>query len=158
MLDAKFWRSTGIDIVACYRRHIFDPDGGGKDAKDIHGNDYKEYKNPQDPYSYGNRKKTGKLFRQASAFKDSTAPVLSSDLARDFKAFKSHSTGFHFGNIAQKGKVKQLAAMGRVITTTQKPIPDKCSKFLMDELNKDVKGAFKKIRKKIRRKRINIKV
>ena len=153
MLDAKFWRDTGIDIVACYRRHIFDPDGGGKGATDIHGNSYKKYS--QD---YSVSKKTGKLFRQASAFKDSNAPVLSSDLARDFKVFKSHSTGFGFGAIAQKGKVKQLTAMGRVITTNQKPIPDKCSKLLMDELDKDVKGAFKKIRKKIRRKKINIKV
>ena len=153
MLDAKFWRTTGIDIVACYRRHIFDPSGGGKDAKDINGVPYKKYSQ-----EYGSTKKTGKMFRQASAFKDSTAPVLSSDLARDFKIFKSHSTGFGFGAVAQKGKVKQLAKMGRVIYTDQKPLPDKCNKLLMKELDKDVKGAFKKIRKKIRRKRINIKV
>ena len=153
MLDAKFWRDTGIDIVACYRRHIFDPDGGGKKAKDVYGNEYDKYS--QD---YQQGKKTGKLFRQATKFKDSKAPVLTSDLARDFKAFKSHSTGFGFGAIAQRGKVKQLPPMGRVITTNQKPIPDKCSKLLMDELDKDVKGAFKKIRKKIRRKKINIKV
>ena len=153
MLDAQFWETTGIDIVACYRRHIFDPDGGGKDAKDIHGDPYKKYSQ-----GYGSTKKTGKMFRQASAFKDSTAPVLSSDLARDFKAFKSHSTGFHFGNIAQKGKVKQLAAMGRVITTREKPIPDKCSKLLMKALDDDVKGAFKKIRKKMRRKKIDINI
>ena len=43
MLDAKFWRDTGIDIVACYRRHIFDPDGGGKKAKDVYGNEYDKY-------------------------------------------------------------------------------------------------------------------
>ena len=98
------------------------------------------------------------MFRQASAFKDSTAPVLSSDLARDFKAFKSHSTGFGFGSISQKGKVEQLAKMGRVITTRQKPLPDKCSALLMKELDKDVRGAFKKIRKKLSGKKINIKV
>ena len=153
MLDAKFWKETGIDIVACYRKHIFDPDGGGKGAKDIDGQSYKKYSN-----DYRDSKRTGKLFRQASSFKDSNAPVLTSDLARDFKVFKSHSTGFGFGAIAQKGKVKQLAQMGRVITTKQKPIPEQCSELLMKELDKDVKGAFKKIRKAIRRKKINIKV
>ena len=45
MLDAKFWRKTGIDIVACYRRHIFDPEGGGKKATDIDGSDYPRYSN-----------------------------------------------------------------------------------------------------------------
>ena len=153
MLDAKFWKETGIDIVACYRKHIFDPDGGGKGAKDIDGQSYKKYSN-----DYRDSKRTGKLFRQASSFKDSNAPVLTSDLARDFKVFKSHSTGFGFGAIAQRGKVKQLAQMGRVITTKQKPIPEQCSELLMKELDKDVKGAFKKIRKAIRRKKINIKV
>ena len=153
MLDAKFWEETGIDIVACYRKHIFDPDGGGKGAKDIDGQSYKKYSN-----DYRDSKRTGKLFRQASSFKDSNAPVLTSDLARDFKVFKSHSTGFGFGAIAQRGKVKQLAQMGRVITTKQKPIPEQCSELLMKELDKDVKGAFKKIRKAIRRKRITIKV
>tara|TARA_Y100000310_G_scaffold284884_1_gene307940 strand:- start:116 stop:583 length:468 start_codon:yes stop_codon:yes gene_type:complete len=154
MLDAKFWKETGIDIVACYRKHIFDPDGKGSNAKDIHGNDYKGYKNPQDPYSYGNRKRTGKLFRQASSFKDSNAPVLTSDLARDFKVFKSHSTGFGFGAIAQRGKVKQLAQMGRVITTKQKPIPEQCSELLMKELDKYTKKELKKNKGK----KINIKV
>ena len=153
MLDAKFWKETGIDIVACYRKHIFDPDGGGKGAKDIDGQSYKKYSN-----DYRDSKRTGKLFRQASSFKDSNAPVLTSDLARDFKVFKSHSTGFGFGAIAQRGKVKQLAQMGRVITTKQKPIPEQCSELLMKELDKDVKGAFKKIRKAIRKKRITIKV
>ena len=153
MLDNKFWKSTGIDVVACYRRHIFDPDGGGKSARDVFGQKYDKYSD-----DYRTAKKTGKLFRQASKFKDSKAPVLTSDLARDFKAFKSHSTGFGFGAIAQRGKVKRLTSMGRIITTRQKPIPEKCSDFLMDELDKNVKGAFKKIRKKIRRKKINIKV
>ena len=43
MLDAEFWRSTGIDIVACYREHIFDTDGGGKKARDIDGNSFDKY-------------------------------------------------------------------------------------------------------------------
>ena len=153
MLDAKFWKSVGIDTVACYRRHIFDPDGGGKGAKDVFGISYKSYSD-----KYREAKKTGKLKRQASSFKDSKAPVLTSDLARDFKAFSSSSTGFGFGAISQRGKVKSLAKMGRVIYTDAKPLPDKCAEFLMKEMTKDVKGAFKKIRKKIKRKKININI
>ena len=156
MLDAKFWESVGIDTVACYRRHIFDPDGGGKGATDIEGKAYKKYSS-----DYSRAKKSGKMFRQASAFKDSTAPVLSGDLAlsiKGFMAFGSHSTGFGFGSVTQKGKVKQLEKMGRVIYTDRKPLPDKCAEFLMDEMTKDVKGAFKKIRKKIKRKKLNINI
>ena len=153
MLDAKFWKSVGIDTVACYRKHIFDPDGHGRNANDVFGDPYDKYSG-----KYKEAKATGKLKRQASKFKDSRAPVLTSDLARDFKAFSSHSTGFGFGATSQRGKVKQLASMGRVITTDQKPIPDKCAEFLMDELTKDVKGAFKKLRKKIKRKKININI
>ena len=65
MLDAEFWRSTGIDIVACYREHIFDPDGGGKKARDIDGNSFDKYST-----EYEESKKTGKLKRQAKKFKD----------------------------------------------------------------------------------------
>ena len=48
--------------------------------------------------------------------------------------------------------------MGRVIYTDAKPLPDECSEFIMKELTKDVKGAFKKIRKKMKRKKININI
>ena len=156
MFDAKFWKSVGIDTVACYRRHIFDPDGHGEDAKDIFIVRYKEYSK-----KYREAKKTGSLNRQASHFKNSNAPVLTGDLAlsiKGFKKFGSHSKGFGFGSVSQRGKIKQLAKMGRVIYTDQKPLPDKCAEFLMDELTKDVKGAFKKIRKKIKRKKININI
>ena len=161
MLDAKFWETIGIDIVACYRRHIFDPDGHGANAEDIHGIPYEEYSKKNEPYNYGTAKKTGKLYRQASRFKNSTAPVLTGDLAlsiKGFKKFKSHSTGFGFGSVTQRGKIKQLANMGRVIYTENKPLPDKCKEKLMDELNKDVKDEFKKIRKKIKGKKININI
>ena len=161
MLDAKFWESVGIDTVVCYRREIFDPDGHGRNAADIYGDPYREYNNPEDENSYGVRKRSGNLYRQASKFKDSNAPVLTGDLAlsiKGFKKFKSHSTGFGFGSVTQKGKIKSLAKKGRVIYTKQKPLPDKCSKFLMKELDKDVNDEFKKIRKAIRRKKININI
>ena len=143
MLDSKFWRTVGIDVVACYRKHIFDPGGGGRNAKDVYGVSYLKYTD-----EYRKAKSSGKLFRQASSFKASKAPVLTSDLARDFKAFRLHSSGFGFGAIAQRGKIKSLAKMGRVITSNSKPIPDKCSKFLLREADKYVKRELKKTKGK----------
>ena len=151
MLDAKFWRKTGIDVVACYRRHIFDPEGGGKKATDIDGSDYPRYSN-----KYELAKRTGKLKRQATKFKDSNAPVLTSDLLRAFKSFKSYNSGFGFGAITHKGQVKNLAKKGRVLYKAGKPLPKQCEEFLMKEMDDTVKGAFKKLRRKIKRKKINI--
>ena len=153
MLDAKFWAGLGIDTVACYRKHIFGTTSKGRDAKDIYGKPYDRYNQ-----KYEQRKQSGSLFRQSKEYKESRSPVLTSDLLRDFKAFKSHKTGFGFGAIAQRGKIEKLAKMGRVLYTKSKVLPDECEKFVMKELTKDVKGAFKKIRRKIRRKKININI
>jgi len=60
--------------------------------------------------------------------------------------------------MTEQGKVKKLANMGRVVSSNAKPVPDEVAKFIMKEMTKDVKGAFKKIRKSIRRKKINIKI
>ena len=161
MLDKKFFNELGKETSLKYRQLVFDPKGGGENAKDVYGDKYDEYNNPEDENSYGVRKRSGNLYRQASKFKDSNAPVLTGDLAlsiKGFKKFKSHSTGFGFGSVTQKGKIKSLAKKGRVIYTKQKPLPDKCSKFLMKELDKDVNDEFKKIRKAIRRKKININI
>jgi len=61
-------------------------------------------------------------------------------------------------NTSKKGVVKKLANMGRVVSENQKPVPDEVAKFIMDGFDKDVKGAFKKIRKAIKRKKININI
>ena len=123
-----------------FRKHTF------IDALDIKGKKFKGYKNPQDPYSYGNLKKTGTMFRQASEFKNSTAPILTSDLLRDYKLQGTSSSGFKFGFATRGGRVEHLAKMGRVISTESKPIPDKIAKFVMAEANKYVKKELGKIK------------
>ena len=163
MLDRTFFNELGKDVRDKYRKHIFDPKGGGKGAKDVHGSNYKNYKNPQDPYSYGNRKKTGTLkgidgTPQHKKFKESKAPVMTGQLMNGFDNMVPHSEGFGFGAIAERGKIKHLANMGRDVTTNAKPVPDEVAKFIMDEMTKDVKGAFKKIRKKLKRKKIDINI
>ena len=141
MLDAKFFQKVGPDIAACYRRYIFGSADGGKSARDIFGKKYKNYST-----EYSVSKKTGGMFRQASQFKDSTAPVLSSDLLRDIKFYGSHSNGFGFGALSARGKINHLAKMGRVIATEQKALPDKCAKKIMKEADKYVLNKLGKIK------------
>ena len=139
MLDATFFKKYGPELVACFRRAIFDPDGHGKKARDVYGKPYDKY-SPE----YAKSKRGGKMFKQASRFKDSKAPVLSSDLALDFKWRGLISTGFKFGTLAHGGKVDHLAKLGRVISSDSKPIPDKCSKMFMNLADKYVKRELKK--------------
>ena len=52
MLNRKFFSSIAINVVKRYRKHIFDPAGGGKGARDVYGKPYNTYKNPQNKNSY----------------------------------------------------------------------------------------------------------
>ena len=141
MLDAKFFQKVGPDIAACYRRYIFGSADGGKSARDIFGKKYKPY-SPE----YREAKQTGKLRRQATQFKDSTAPVLSTDLLRDIKYYGTFSGGFGFGALSARGKINHLAKMGRIIATESKALPDKCSKKIMKEADKYVMKKLGKIK------------
>ena len=158
MLDRKFFNKLANEVIMKYRKHIFDPDGGGAKAKDVYNKDYPKYS-----ASYGSAKRTGQLSGidgtpQDQKFKDSKAPVLTGQLMRSFLNVKSTDTGFGFGTITERGKLKKLANMNRVISANEKPVPDDVAEFIMDEMTKDVKGAFKKIRKAIKRKKININI
>ena len=153
MLDKAFLNELGKDVRDMYRKLIFDPAGGGKGAKDVYGKEYKRYSS-----GYGAAKKTGTLNEQHEKHKDSRSPVLTGQLMNSFDSVGSDSGGFGFGTTTQKGKVKKLANMGRAVSTNEKPVPDEVAKFIMKEMTKDVKGAFKKIRKAIKRKKININI
>tara|TARA_Y100001963_G_scaffold160246_1_gene269594 strand:- start:5828 stop:6259 length:432 start_codon:yes stop_codon:yes gene_type:complete len=134
MLDKRFFEKYGPDVVSKFRKHIFE------DAKDVFGNKFKKYSN-----RYGKLKRADKFKRQASEFANSTAPVLTSDLLRDWKMVKEpYSSGFSFGTVAHGGKVKNLKRLGRVITTRSKPVPDGVSKFLDRSAVKYIKSKVKK--------------
>ena len=135
MLDAKFFLELSKKVVPMFRKHTF------MDALDVKGKKFKNYST-----DYGIAKRSGKLFRQATEFKNTTAPVLSSDLLRDYKLQGTSSSGFKFGFATQGGKVDNLAKMGRIISTEAKPIPDKIAKFIMSEADKYVDKKFSKIK------------
>ena len=161
MLDKNFFNKLAVETSKKYRALIFDPKGKGKKATEVYGKPYKTYKNPQSSNSYGVRKKSGNLkgidkTPQDGKFKDSKAPVLTGALMNSFGTAGAYTTGFGFGTVTKRGLVKKLEDMGRVVSNNQKPVPDGVADYIMGEFDKNVKGAFKKLRRKYKRKKINI--
>ena len=142
MLNRKFFSSIASNVVARYRKHIFDPAGGGKKAKQVTGRSY--------PSTYSNKysiaKKSAKLKRSDSKFSKSNAPVLTGDLLRDFQGFNLISGGFRFGTPTQGGKVQNLTRLGRVIATDKNPLPKEVEKYIMSQADKYVKKELGKIK------------
>ena len=135
MLDRKFFTRLAKDLVPMYRKHIFIK------GLDVYGKKFK-------PYSalYGIAKRSGKLPRQATEFANTTSPVLSSDLLRDWKLQGVTSTGFKFGTLVYGGRVKNLAKRGRVLSTNMHPLPIKIEDFALDQAEFYVKKQLKKIK------------
>ena len=129
MLDAKFFLRVGPNVRDRYRKHIF------KDAKDVYDKDFKPYTSKK----YGERKRANKFKRQSSQYSSSLAPVLTSDLLRDYSLIKTSSGGFQIGWISQGAKIKWLKDMGRVLTADNQPLPDKVMKYITNEYHKYIK-------------------
>ena len=144
MLDKKFFLKVGPNVRDRYRKHIF------QDAKDVYGKPFDEYST-----KYGERKRANKFKRQASQYAGSTAPVLTSDLLRDYSLIKTLRGGFQIGWVSQGFKVKSLEKQGRVLTAPDQPLPKDEIKFLDREANKYIKkglGKSKTTRHRIGRK------
>ena len=177
MLDSKFFRKISADVVMKYRKHIFDPAGGGSKAKQVDGKPYPNYSKKGENIgwrtigegkktrsvfidSYANRKKTGNIKvgqkPQHQKFKDSKAPVLTGDLLRDYGFQKYMTDGFSLGFKTEGAKVKRLAELGRVLSSERIPIPKSVAKFILLEANKYVKKELNKITKGKKNIKINI--
>ena len=146
MLDSKFFRKINAEVIMRYRKHIFDPAGGGKGAKDVYGKSYKRYSS-----GYSKAKRAGNInvlgTPQHKKHKDSNAPVLTGLLMNDFQLIKLGRSGFTFGNLARQSTVNFLSKMGRKIMAENKPLPDKVGKYIITEANKYVKKELNKITK-----------
>tara|TARA_R100000808_G_C2096519_1_gene115047 strand:- start:277 stop:708 length:432 start_codon:yes stop_codon:yes gene_type:complete len=123
MLDAKFFRRVGPNTRDRYRKHIF------QDAKDVYDKPFKQYTSKQ----YAERKRANKFKRQSSQYSNSLAPVLTSDLLRDFSLIKTSSGGFQLGFTTFGARVQHLKKMGRVLSDTNQPLPDGVIKYLSKE-------------------------
>lgn len=135
MLDSTFFRRIGPNVRDRYRKHIF------QDAKDVFDKPFKDYKKNKKGISiYGQRKRANKFKRQASQYANSKAPVLTSDLLRDYSLIKTSTSGFQIGWITLGARVEALKKMGRVLTTKQQPMPD----GVISYLSKEAHGYIKK--------------
>ena len=136
MLGKRFFRDLGPNVVNLYRKHTFE------EARDSDGKKFDKYTK-----EYSKAKRSGKLKRQATQFKDSRAPVLTGDLYRDFKLQKISREGITFGTTTQGGTVRMLAKNGRNLTTAKNPIPKDIQKFIIKEADewimKQMKRNFK---------------
>ena len=132
MIDKKFFK-IGANVVAKFRKHTFEK------ALDINGKKFKGYS-----AKYGADKRANKFKRQATEFANSTAPVLSSDLLRDWKLRKVTNNGFSFGTVAFGDRVNHLAKKGRVISKDGKALPKDIAKYLMKEADRYVQKKLDK--------------
>ena len=125
MLDAKFFRKIGPNVRDRYRKHIF------QDAKDVYDKAFKSY-----TAEYGARKRANKYKRQASQYASSKAPVLTSDLLRDYSLVKTMRDGFQIGWTTLGSRVFWLAKLGRVLTHPNQPLPKGVQSYLFKEAEK----------------------
>ena len=130
-INANFFRRLGANVRDRYREHIF-----GK-AIDVHGRTFKGYSD-----TYGTRKRANKFKRQASNYANSKAPVLTTDLLRDFTLISAGKGGFQVGWASQGAKIKWLAKVGRELTTSRQPFPEKLNKYMEREVFKAIEKSL----------------
>ena len=155
MLDRAFMDKMAMKVRKRYVEHIF------LKGKDVFGKKFKGYstnvtkwasilarknerKNiPKEGLSYGQAKKMGILKRQAKAFSNSTAPVLTGDFMNDCKAFStSNSFGIKWASFGSR--VDHLAKRDRKVTTKEQPFPEAIFKMISIDVNKEVKRKLPK--------------
>ena len=130
MIDNNDFIKIGANVRDNYRTHIF------TNALDVNDKKFSDYKEP-----YRSRKRSGKIKRQASQTANTTAPILTTDLMRDFGSIYSTSnTGFKMGWSVYGARVESLVKGKRLLTTKEKALPDGVVKVL----NKEVDMAIKK--------------
>ena len=128
MLDKIFFLKVARNVRDRYREHIF------KKALDVFGKPFKAYTS-----KYGERKRANKFKRQASQYAGTNAPVLTSDLLRDYSLIKTASRGFQIGWTTFGARVEWLKKMGRVLTSKSQPMPDGVIKYLNNEAHSYIK-------------------
>ena len=123
MLDKKFFIKVGANTRDKYRKHIF------AKARDVYGKAFKGYTS-----EYGKKKRANKFKEQHGRSLNTNAPILTGALLNDFGShFKVSNTGFELGWAAQGAKIKWLKDMGRVLSTSNQPLPEKVIQYLSKE-------------------------
>ena len=119
---------VGPNVRDRYRKHIFEK------ALDVFDKPFRAYTS-----KYGQAKRANKFKRQASDYANSKAPVLTSDLLKDYSLIKTASRGFQIGWTTFGARVEWLKKMGRVLTSKSQPMPDGVIKYLNNEAHSYIK-------------------
>lgn len=131
MIDKKFFK-IGANVVAKFREHTFE------NALDINGKKFKGYST-----KYGAAKRANKFKRQASKYANTTAPVLTGDLLKDFGSyFETGKNGVTFGWSTFGKRVEHLADNGRELTTESQPLPKGILKYLNHKADKYIENKL----------------
>ena len=130
MLDRKDFAKIAPEVRESYRTHIF------YKGKDVNDKSFPPYKEP-----YKSLKAAGKLPRQQGGVSvAATAPVVSTDLLKDFGSFyKVTSSGFQMGWSAYGSRVESLVKRKRLLTTKEKALPNAVAKVLDKEVDRAIK-------------------
>ena len=143
MLDRKWFSEVGKEIRKAYRTHVFTK------ALDVNDKPFSSNYNPK----YKALKQAGKLPRQRGKASKIYAPIVSTDLLRDFGTiYKVTDTGFEMGWSKYGDRVEKLRILGRELTTKEDALPKSVVKILKHETDKCIKkglGGNKTTRHKI---------
>ena len=143
MLDRKWFSDVGKEIREAYRTHIFTK------GLDVNDKPFSSNYNPK----YKALKQAGKLPRQRGKPSKIYAPMVGTDLLRDFgKIWKVTDTGFEMGWAAYGGRVESLRKQCRELTTKEDALPKSIVKNLSQLADKEIKrklGGNKTTRHKI---------
>ena len=133
MLGKAFFLKLGLNVRKKYKKHIF------TGAKDVFGKKFKPYTK-----AYGERKRAGKLFKQAGDSRGSRAPYVVGDLKNDLMFHNPTDKSVKVGWTKEGAKIGYLSDMGRKVTTPKQPLPKGIIRFIMKEASSEIKRIIKK--------------
>ena len=148
MLDLSFFLKVGPNARDRYRTHIFE------DAKDVYGKTFKGYTSTPASRKYGELKRANTFKRQAATYANTTAPVLTTDLLRDFSLIRTSNDGFQLGWVSFGARVESLAKKKRFLSTDRQPLPKGVIDYMMKQAKPYTDKKLKRIMPKSKTIRI----
>ena len=125
MLDKTFFFNISVNVRDRYRDFVF----FGK-KKDVFGRNYPSYSE-----GYKKAKRTGKLDKQSTQYKNYNSPVLSGNLANDVTPKNITNNGFQLVFAGHGAKVEWLRKMKkpRIVSDPNQPLPNEVIKYLSNK-------------------------
>ena len=134
----EFWTKLGKNVRDLYKDYIFEK-GKSVYDKDWWGGSYSA--------EYKKTKSSGKLPRQATAYKDKVTAVLTTQTQSDFEGFmKPRANGVQLGYPSMGDRVKKLRKQkgkAGALTSEDRPVPTHLSKHIAKEYHRFIKKNSK---------------